>query len=154
MGRVEVLIGELGMRRHPEGGYYSEVYRSATEVSAGGRRRRAVSVIYFLLPEGEFSRLHRVRWDEVWSIYEGELELLWVRDDELHRRHLGRVGKGVRPFAVVPGGSWQAARPLSGYALVSCAVAPGFEWEDFEMLRESVEKEEVLGRFPELKSLL
>jgi predicted cupin superfamily sugar epimerase len=40
------------------------------------------------------------------------------------------------PQAVVPAGWWQAARALPGpygYALVACVVAPGFDFEDFEL---------------------
>ena len=35
----------------------------------------------------------------------------------------------------VPAGRWFAAKPLDpdGFALVSCVVAPGFEFEDFEL---------------------
>jgi uncharacterized protein len=38
--------------------------------------------------------------------------------------------------AVVPPGEWQEAEALpgeAGFALVGCVVAPGFEFEDFEM---------------------
>jgi hypothetical protein len=34
---------------------------------------------------------------------------------------------------VVPAGVWQAARPLGGWVLVGCTVAPGFEFSSFEM---------------------
>lgn len=29
---------------------------------------------------------------------------------------------------------WQAAKPLAGRVLVGCAVGPGFEFEDFELI--------------------
>jgi len=37
------------------------------------------------------------------------------------------------PQAVVPAGVWQAAEPEGGAALCGCTVAPGFEFEDFEL---------------------
>ena len=37
------------------------------------------------------------------------------------------------PQAVVPAGVWQAAEPVGGAALCGCTVAPGFEFEDFEL---------------------
>jgi uncharacterized protein len=33
----------------------------------------------------------------------------------------------------VPAGAWQAARAEAGWALVSCVVAPGFDFAGFEM---------------------
>jgi predicted cupin superfamily sugar epimerase len=37
------------------------------------------------------------------------------------------------PQAVVPAGVWQAAEPVGGAVLCGCTVAPGFEYEDFEL---------------------
>ena len=37
------------------------------------------------------------------------------------------------PQAVVPAGVWQAAEPVGGAVLCGCTVAPGFEFEDFEL---------------------
>ena len=50
------------------------------------------------------------------------------------------VGTGSGPMR--PGTSmkeihaacWQAARPLGEYSFLGCDVAPGFEFQDFEML--------------------
>ena len=49
-----------------------------------------------------------------------------------------RLGQGANEEfqAVVEGGLWQEATALpgpAGYALVGCVVAPGFDFEDFEM---------------------
>ncbi|NJE60666.1 cupin domain-containing protein [Thermococcus sp. 21S7] len=152
MGRIEELIELLGMRRHPEGGYYAEVYRSPVEVAHSGKTRKAVSAIYFLLPRGEVSRPHRILSDELWHVYEGELELVWA-DEGFHRTRLGRVREGVKAFAVVPAGAWQAARPLSEYALAGCTVSPAFEWDEFELAEGEV-LEGLLERFPEFKEFV
>jgi predicted cupin superfamily sugar epimerase len=37
---------------------------------------------------------------------------------------------------MVPAGCWQAAKPLGEYSFVGCTVAPGFEFEDFEIIAE------------------
>jgi len=37
-------------------------------------------------------------------------------------------------MCVVPAGCWQAARPLGESSFLGCTVAPGFEFQDFEML--------------------
>ena len=152
MGRVEELIRALGMEKHPEGGWYAEVYRSPVKVLRNGRERSAVSAIYFLLPRGEVSRPHRIQSDEIWHVYEGELELIWA-DEEPHRVRLGRVREGTGAFAVVPAGAWQAARPLSEHVLVGCTVSPAFEWDEFELAEGEV-LEELLERFPEFREFL
>jgi predicted cupin superfamily sugar epimerase len=137
MDRHLSLIATLGLVAHPEGGYYSEVYRSPAVVKpADGREtRRALTTIYFLLPRGEVSRWHRVHSDEVWHFYEGApLELWTTKDLSLIDRHrLGSVEPGQAPVAVVPAGCWQAARSTGGYTLVGCTVGPGFDFKDFTM---------------------
>jgi predicted cupin superfamily sugar epimerase len=134
--KQELAAGEvarlLGLSPHPEGGFYRETFRAPSP--DGGRG--ASTAIYYLLPEGETSAWHRVvDADEVWHHYAGAaLELtLW---DGRERRTV-RLGKdlaaGESPQAVVPAGVWQAARPLGGWVLAGCTVAPAFQFEAFEM---------------------
>ena len=67
------LVNKLGLEPHPEGGYYRQIYRSATQVSSPkhGLPRPAVTHIYFLLLKGQVSRFHRVLHDEIWNHYDG-----------------------------------------------------------------------------------
>jgi predicted cupin superfamily sugar epimerase len=57
-GRSAELIGALGLRPHPEGGYFAEVFRSPVKVfpEDGRPARPALTSIYFLLPAGAVSR--------------------------------------------------------------------------------------------------
>ncbi len=136
MARARQLIETLQLQRHPEGGWFREVFRSSAAVSpADGRPpRSALTSIYFLLEAGQHSRWHRVRSDEVWLHLEGVPLALWHCDAGLrtvpaHVR-LGPVDPhGTRPQQVVPAGQWQAARPLAAhssgdYTLAACAVGP------------------------------
>lgn len=157
--RADLLIQQLGLAPHPEGGFYRESFRSTARVHAGGRpSRSALTTIYFLLAAGSFSAWHRVRSDEVWHWYEGEpLELLLASPDfsVVQRHGLGPVGSSTEPLITVPADWWQAARPLGEYALCGCTVAPGFEFADFSFLRDDPEASAALQRFaPELASLL
>lgn len=136
--RVEELIEILGLTRHPEGGYFREVYRSESSVyPLDGRPDRAsLTTIDFLLPAGEVARWHRVASDETWHHYEGDPADLFIADSEfkqLGRHVLGPVGHGSQPVHVVPAYTWQSARSTGAYTLVGCTVAPGFEFEDFEV---------------------
>jgi predicted cupin superfamily sugar epimerase len=157
--RAVELIRSLRLQPHPEGGFYREAFRSETSVALQGRpARRAVTTIYFLLPAGSFSAWHRVSADEIWHWYEGgALELLLVSPDLRQRRihRLAPVGEGTQPSAAVPAGWWQAARPLGAFALCGCTVAPGFEFEDFALLRDQAGAAQQLRSVaPELAGLL
>lgn len=135
---ARAVVARLGLAPHPEGGFYRETFRAPAVVRADGRPARAASTaIYFLLPEGAFSALHRVASDEVWHHYDGAaLDLHTLDDAGAHAVvRLGRdLAAGERPQAVVPAGVWQAAVPVGGpYVLVGCTVAPGFDFADFEL---------------------
>lgn len=130
MGAAEI-IEALGMREHPEGGWYVETFRD----SDGGARGHSTA-IYYLLQAGERSHWHRVRdAAEIWHFYAGDPLLLRISDGTSIRSvTLGiDLGKGERPQAVVPADAWQAAEPLGSFTLVGCTVAPGFEFSSFEM---------------------
>jgi uncharacterized protein len=124
---VRDVIDRHGMRPHPEGGWYVETWRAP----ARDGERAAASAILFLLPAGERSHWHRVDAAEVWQWSAGEpIELRIAGIDGFVTVH--RLD-GEQPQAVVPAGAWQAARPLGAWALVGCIVAPGFEFEGFEL---------------------
>jgi predicted cupin superfamily sugar epimerase len=139
--RAEHLIRTLGLAPHPEGGYYREIWRSPLTVEpADGRGRRAAStVIHFLLPSGDVSRWHRVRSDEIFQYCEGApFELLHLPPGSwnLQRTHIGPETSFSR---CIPAGWWQASRSSGSYTLVTCIVAPGFEFADFEILGDHAE---------------
>ncbi len=144
--RAAELIGLLQLQPHPEGGFYREIFRSASDVApADGRgARSALTTIYFLLVGGTWSRWHRVTSDEVWHFYEGDpLELLEITDahDEFLRHRLGAIGTGAQaPVHTIRAGRWQAARPLGDYVLVGCTVGPGFDFADFQLLADDAER--------------
>jgi predicted cupin superfamily sugar epimerase len=140
--RARELIDGLDLRPHPEGGFFREIFRSASSVRPDDERsaRAAATSIYFLLPRGTHSRWHRVRSDEVWHLYEGgPLELLRASPDcaEVSRFILGPSLVSDGPVCTVPAGWWQAARPLGPYALTGCTVAPGFDFADFTFLHDA-----------------
>jgi predicted cupin superfamily sugar epimerase len=134
--RAAELLEALGMRPHPEGGHYVELFRAARRVDVQDRQvaRSAITAIYFLLAAGEFSRWHRVVSDEIWHYHEGDaIELLLFDDRGFRRLRLGPVARETRPTVVVPSGTWQAARSMGAYTLSACTVGPGFEFADFSL---------------------
>ena len=136
--QADQLIKTLNLTPHPEGGYYRETYRSSTLMQTNeGEERNVSTAIYFLLENDNRSRFHRIKSDEMWFFHQGKtLEILLVRNNALERILLGNdIKKGELPQAMIPAGSWFAShvKDEDGFALVSCTVAPGFDFADFEM---------------------
>jgi uncharacterized protein len=127
------VVAALGLRAHPEGGWYAETWRAAA--TAG--ERPTGSAILYLVAEGERSHWHRLDADEVWQYSGGDpLELrVWTEGDEaVEAHHLGPdVTDGSTVQAVVPAGAWQSAGSLGAWTLVGCIVTPAFEFAGFEL---------------------
>ena len=157
------LAATLGLVPHAEGGFFRETYRAAETVQTPRGERAASTAILFLVTAAAISHLHRLSSDELW-VYQGGLPLELVTlaaGGQLERRVLGDPADGARegggeevtPQALVPAGSWQGARLAGGphlpasraWALVSCIVSPGFEYEDFEL----GERDALLAAYPE-----
>jgi hypothetical protein len=123
------LIEMLALKPHPEGGYFRETFRDGN-----GEGRARSTAIYFLLKGGEVSRWHRIDVPEVWHFYRGAPLDLTIGKD---RYVLGNdIDKAQVPQLVVPAGQWQMARSQGDFSLVGCTVAPGFEFEHFELAPE------------------
>lgn len=147
--RPEQLIDQLGLKPHPEGGYFKEIFRSSQKVNPQDSRseRDGLTVILFLLYKGQISKWHRVRSDESWHFVEGSPLQLYQVDDEMEtveQKTIGNVTEEHGAVEVVPANSWQAAESSGLYSLVSCAVGPGFNFDDFEMLNDFPELSEKL----------
>jgi predicted cupin superfamily sugar epimerase len=126
------IIATLGLKPHPEGGWYAETFRDG----AGGARGHSTA-IYFLLEEDQLSAWHRVRdAAEVWHFYAGAPLALSMHEEGggVIEQVLGiALSTGERPQIVVPAGWWQSARSLGEWTLVGCTVAPGFDFATFEL---------------------
>ena len=125
------VIDLLALAPHPEGGWFREIWR---DLPADGGRGVGTS-IYFLLQADERSHWHRVDAVEVWHHYAGgPLELAVAEgDDHTVLTLADHLAPGVEPQAVVPARAWQAARPVAGWVLVGCTVAPAFDFAGFEL---------------------
>ena len=137
-------IEKLGLAPHPEGGYFRETYRAAERIAADALPPRFAgdrsfsTAIYFLLTSDRFSAFHRIQQDELWHFHAGDPLTIHVidGDGELTVVEMGAdAERGQVWQAVVPAQSVFAAevRAPGAFALVGCTVAPGFEFDDFEM---------------------
>ncbi len=145
------LIELLDLKPHPEGGFYKETYRALSTVGIDNSKIRNTSTaIYYLLVDDDKSHFHKVFSDEIWLYHQGETIELYQIDakGELIRHLLGNdIQNGEKPQIVIPKGDWFAAKIKNnvGYCLVSCIVAPGFEFEDFIL----ADQEYLINQYPE-----
>jgi len=136
------ISGDLGAREiirlldlvpHPEGGWYARTFADTSTAGA----RPASTAIYYLLQAQEMSAWHRIDAVEVWHYYAGAPLSLTLSPPDgvgLTAHTLGPdMRVGCRPQVVVPTGWWQTAVSLGAWTLVGCTVAPGFQFEGFEL---------------------
>ena len=150
---AQYWIEKLRLEPHPEGGYFRQTYRAEMTIARAGLpegfggARAASTAIYFLLEGENFSAFHRLRSDEVWHFYAGSPVMVHVIDAAggYSSILLGDDPEAGQVFqAVVRAGCWFASHVAdwTSWALVGCTVAPGFEFEDFEMgMREELCRE-------------
>ncbi|NME70909.1 cupin domain-containing protein [Flammeovirga aprica] len=140
--KKDEIIKFLEMTPHPEGGYFYETYRShkTIEVNSDRLERNASTAIYYLMGKDEFSTFHRLKYTEIWHHYDGaRVKIVEITPSgELKETIVGKdFLAGEVPQYVIKGGNWFAARALvekeDDFVLVGCTVAPGFEFEDFEI---------------------
>lgn len=150
---AESIIEKLNLTRHPEGGFYRETYRGENVVTLdNGQVRNTVTAIHYLLKDRDKSHFHKVSSDELWLFHQGEpLEILMItHDGKMETKILGnRLDLNEEPQVVVKANTWFAARVKNekGFALVSCVVAPGFDFSDFQL----GDKNELIKLFPDIK---
>ncbi len=161
MATADDWIARLELRPHPEGGWFRETYRAALEIPAaalppryGGPRPAATSIL-FLLRRGEPSALHRLASDELWNFHAGGAVRVHLLDERGGYESLllgPRPERRERLQGLVPAGRWFGAEVEEGadYALVGCAVAPGFDFADFELAR----RDELAARWPQHAELI
>ncbi|KAJ6993549.1 hypothetical protein NC653_016627 [Populus alba x Populus x berolinensis] len=169
MATTSEILNKLNLQPNPEGGFYSETFRdtsvvlSSSQLPSEYKVDRAVSTsIYFLLPSGNVSLLHRIPCAETWHFYVGEpLTILELneKNGQVKLTSIGSdlVGDNQQPQYTVPGNVWFGAFPTKDYnispdrmvakaaprdgeshhSLVGCTCAPAFQFEDFELAKRS-----------------
>jgi predicted cupin superfamily sugar epimerase len=144
MMTADDIIRRLGLEPLPEeGGFFAETYRSPVRLEVGvlpagyGGPRSISTAIYYLVTPTSFSRLHRLRSDEVFHYYAGDpAEMLQLGPGAESAAYVlgADIATGQRPQLVVPAGTWQGLRPVTGgrWTLLGTTVAPGFSRDDYE----------------------
>ena len=127
MNDPEELIKKLNMTPHPEGGYFAESFRD---------KDNNVSLIYYLLKKNQRSHWHRLTKNEILHFYLGDPMSIYVSEDgnKSTSKILGNnIIGGQNMHLIVKAGSWFSMKSNGNFSLIGCAVAPGFEYSDFEL---------------------
>ena len=154
-------IERLRLEPHPEGGFFRQTYRSNVVIAREalpegfGGARAASTAIYFLLEGENFSAFHRLRSDEMWHFYVGAP--LSVHVIEPSGKYswitLGNDPEAGQVLqAVVRAGWWFASHVANwkSFAVVGCTVAPGFDFQDFELGR----REKLVAKYPQHREVI
>ena len=160
MKQPEYWIKHLDLQAHPEGGFYKETYRSRETIPAEGLPnhfhgdRNFSTAIYFLLRSEDRSMFHRIKSDELWHFHAGtSLSIYVLMNDELVIHTLGaEPDKGQSLQIVIPANSWFGAKvdESNSYVLAGCTVAPGFDFQDFEIAERAL----LLNEFPKYQATI
>lgn len=154
------IVEKLELLPHPEGGFYKEEYRSKGIIPKDaipnfkGDRNYCTS-IYFLLTSANFSGFHRIQQDEIWHFYSGSPLAVHVIDEQgVYTKHVIGMDilNGQFPQLTVPANCWFASsvENPNDYSFVGCTVAPGFDFEDFELAKRNV----LIESYPQHKSII
>ena len=162
INNADSWIEKLHLQAHPEGGFFREMFRSEETLTGmnlpdryGGEQRSICTGIYYLLRSRDVSHLHRLASDEHWFFHTGEnLTIHTISKTGVYEAlPLGLdARKHALPHLTIPRGVWFGATvdEPDSFALVSCVVAPGFEFKDFELAG----RQDLLKRCPGRSSLI
>ncbi|KAJ4834723.1 hypothetical protein Tsubulata_007679 [Turnera subulata] len=182
MATTTAIVKKLNLQPHPEGGFYSETFRdksivlSTSHLPTSYKVDRPVSTsIYFLVPSGNVSLLHRIPCAETWHFYLGEPLTVLELNEADGKVKLTCLGSDLtednqQPQYTVPPNVWFGSFPTKDYiispdgavvkaapkdperhySLVGCTCAPAFQFEDFELGKRS----ELLSHFPKYEAII
>ena len=157
--KAKQYIKKLKLKKHQEGGYFREIYRSGEIITAEHLPARFKSSrnfstsIYFLLEGKQFSSFHLLQSDELWHFYDGCDVIIYVINNKgkLSIEKIGR-GKNCKFQITIEKNNWFAAElaDKKSFALIGCTVSPGFEFEDFVMGNRA----ELIKQFPKYQRVI
>jgi predicted cupin superfamily sugar epimerase len=130
---ADEMIAHLGLKPHPEGGFYRQTWIAENQGRATG------TCIYFLLKQGESSHWHKVDATEIWLYHAGAPLILSLAADDSGPATDHMLTPDLthgQPQIIVPENHWQAARTTGDFTLVSCTVSPGFNFEGFTLAQQ------------------
>lgn len=151
MKSAQDWIEELNLKPHPEGGYYVQTDESTKSYQGKQKELPLYTNIYFLLTEDNPSHFHQLSSDELWFFHNGSpLTIHSLTPEGTYKRNTLGLDAPQQLHHTVPAGTIFGSTVEKGYALVSCTVVPGFDFEEFRLFT----KKELLDRYPKHASII
>ncbi len=155
--KAKYYIEKLDLNKHPEGGYYKEVYRSGEhfiipDYSLSKKKRNYSTSIYFLLEGNDKSNFHKLNSDEIWHFYDGSDLRIFIIDEFGNLSEI-LFGKENEVFQfTIKKDCWFAAEVINknSFSLIGCTVSPGFDFEDFELAK----RDQLIKLFPQHEAVI
>ena len=149
---IQQFIDDLRLEAHPEGGFFIETYRSTELIKE--LDRNLMTSIYFLLTSENVSKFHQIKSDEMWYFHSGSPLVVHMLNEIGHEEQIigNDLSKGQKPFGMVPKDTIFGSCVLEdkSYSLVSCTVAPGFDFRDFKLFT----KEELMKNYAAFEDII
>lgn len=155
--KKEDYLSALKLEPHREGGWFRQIYVSEDQMfdSKSDDQRYCYTSIYFLLDKSNCSHFHRLNHDELWYYHDGAgIKIHCIAPSGEYKQI--KLGKNVLNGEVlqyrVPSGTIFASEVSEddSFGLVSCVVAPGFDYRDFELMK----KKDMLEVYPDLAKII
>ena len=128
----QMWIEKLGLEAHPEGGYFKQTNKSEQLIPTKRGERALHTAILFLLNQP--LTVHCIFPDGTYQAVQLGKDLV----------------QGQQLSFSVPAGTIFGSTVATGFALVSCVVTPGFEFEDFELFTQA----ELLNDYPQHSEII
>lgn len=153
--RINFLVKSLNLLPHPEGGFYKETFRSVEGIETELGARNLCTSIFFLLTSENVSKFHLIKSDELWFFHEGSpltVHTLGENGYECLSLYISSSGSDCLPQHLVKANTvfGSTVDQPESYSLVSCVVAPGFDFRDFELF----EARDLLPLFPQAEAII
>jgi uncharacterized protein len=148
------IIKRLGLKKHPEGGYFKQTYAADIIVNIEGydKPRYISTAIYYMLVGDQFSAFHKIKSDELWHHYTGGSLILYAIDNgKLTKIKMGK-SRGEAPQVAIKANTWFAASLTDkrSYCLLGCTVSPGFDYSDWELGK----RDDLIKMYPQHKTII
>ncbi|KAJ6590509.1 RmlC-like cupin domain-containing protein [Mycena vulgaris] len=168
------LVKQLGLLKHPEGGYFLETDRQPDEVPSpfqtdGGLRSLATAIYYLLDYDSPSGVIHMNKSVTYHVLHQGRVEYTLITPGSpptVEKKVMG-TGVGEMRQLLVGTGVWKMSRLLPADlaeakteeekrnlgCLITEVVVPGFYWEDHKFLKNG-ELLDLLKDTPNKESLI
>lgn len=139
---IDTLCKMLNLEKHCEGGYFKETYRSkCLYTNNNNQQRNLLTSIYYLVTQASGMSCFALNQSDLLLYHhQGDpMRIIFIDNNgNIREEILGSdIAAGHQPQIYCPANQWKAYDLMKGeYALIGEAVAPGFDYEDMQIMTD------------------